>query len=84
LNECSVRSSDFRKTALFQKLRSLGAIFDPLELAAAGEIIFCRATVPRKDDNVVAKALQEQTGVSYTPIRMKRYSSFVAVRPSNR
>jgi len=81
LNERSARAAEFRQTRLFKTLHSAKAIFDPLELEAAGEIVFCRATIPRKRDNEIANALREQTGVEYTPIRMKRYSSSVAVRP---
>jgi hypothetical protein len=81
LNECSIRSAEFRQTQLFRTWHAANAIFDPVNLAEAGEIVFCRATIPRKCDNEIAQALHEQTGVLYTPIRMKRYSSAIAVRP---
>jgi len=81
LNERSPRAAEFRETKLFQKFHALNVVFDPLELASAGEVIFCRATIPRKNDDVVAKALHEQTGVLYSAIRMNRYTQTVAVNP---
>ena len=75
LNEFASRASEFRATALFQRLKSEDAIIDPVAMEAAGRIITCRIDMPRNDENATARALREQTGVLYKPIRLNRFSA---------
>ena len=81
LNEFSHRADEFRRTTFYRRFRDLDHVIDPLSLAAEGEIIACRAGIPRKNDEEVCRALREQTGVLYTTIRLKRHSYSAAVRP---
>lgn len=73
LNEFSNRSDDFARTDLCHKLSS--GLVDPRELCAKGLIIALRSGVSRKDEAVVLKALYDQTGVRYTPLRPTQHSA---------
>lgn len=84
LNEFSSRANEFRSTPFCQKFAELDGVIDPKALVAAGKIIACRTDAPRKNDNDIAKALQEQTGVLYTPIRLTRHACSAAVQPQGR
>jgi len=79
LNEFSLRLEEFRNTELYRKAVELGCVCDPVALANRGEIIACRAAIPRKDDNAIAQALKEQTGILYSPIRLTRHSYSIAM-----
>jgi hypothetical protein len=57
LNELSLRSIEIRASAFCRMAAELGGLFDPVALAAEGNIITCRAMVPRKDYNQIARAL---------------------------
>jgi len=81
LNEFSIRLNEFRASAFCQRVYELGGLLDPIDLAAQRKVIVCRATITRKDDNAIALALQEQTGVLYMPIRLTRYCWSAAVIP---
>lgn len=81
LNEFSVRATEFRASSLCQTFLELDGVIDPVRLAAEGKIISCRFDVPRKNDDDIAKALQEQTGVLYSPIRLTRHAASVATGP---
>lgn len=80
LNEFAIRANEFRATQFYQRFLALDGVIDPLALASSGKVIACRATIPRKNDEDVSNALQEQTGVLYSPIRMKRHACSVAVQ----
>jgi hypothetical protein len=82
LNVESARTNEFRRTELFKVFQDRNAVFDPLVLETSGELILLRSTIPRKSDDDTAAALKEQTGISYTPIRMKRYAHSALVRLS--
>lgn len=82
LNEFSHRHAEFRNALLFQKFVELDGVIDPVAMAADGQIIACRGEFARKNDDETAKALQEQTGVLYTPIRLTRHACSVATNPS--
>jgi hypothetical protein len=84
LNEFSSRQNEFKQSALFQRIIKEGNVFDPVALANEGKIIACRANIPRKNDDEIAKALEAQTGVLYKPIRLTRYSCTTASRPRKR
>jgi hypothetical protein len=79
LNEFSVRAGEFRQSRIFHKFDALGGLFDPQKIVSDGIAIACRATIPRKNDHETARALQDQTGVKYTPIRLNRYTSSAMV-----
>ena len=79
LNEFSLRSKEFRESALCRTAVELRCVCDPVALADRGEIIACRFKLPRKDDNETARALKEQTGVLYSPIRLTRHSYSAAM-----
>lgn len=79
LNEFSPRAGEFRQSHLCRKFDSIGGVFDPQQIVRDGLAIACRATIPRKDDHETARALQEQTGLKYTPIRMNRYTGSAMV-----
>jgi hypothetical protein len=81
LNEFSHRGVEFRQSALCKRFAEMDGVIDPVAMAADGMIIACRVTVPRKNDDEVAKALQEQTGVLYSPIRLTRHAVSAATRP---
>lgn len=84
LNEFSHRADEFRDTLLYRKFAGQDGVIDPVALAADGQIVACRVTMPRKNDDEVAKALQEQTGVLYSPIRLTRHAVSAAVMTPNR
>ena len=84
LNDFSHRAEDFRHSRLCQKFVEMDGVIDPVAMADNGGIIACRATVSRKNDDEVAKALQEQTGVLYSPIRLTRHAVSAATRPQNK
>jgi hypothetical protein len=83
LNEFSHRSGEFSRSQLCESLRKLNsdAIVDPKSMAAEGRIIACRSDLPRKSDDETCRALRDQTGVLYKPIRLKRYTFSAAVQP---
>lgn len=83
LNEFSQRADEFRRSDLCKQFVEMDGVIDPVAMAADGTIISCRATVPRKNDDEIAKALQEQTGVLYSPIRLTRHAVSAATRPNN-
>ena len=80
LNEFAIRANEFCSTQFYQRFLALDGVIDPLALASSGKVIACRATIPRKSDKDVSNALQEQTGVLYSPIRMKRHACSVTVQ----
>lgn len=84
LNEFGERVDDFRRSLLCRKFVEIGGIVDPVQMAADGKIIACRADVPRKNEDEVAKALQVQTGILYSPIRLKRHAVSAATRPTDK
>jgi hypothetical protein len=81
LNESSRRAGEFRTTGFYKKFLFLDAIFDPVALESAGEVIFCRAEIARKNEAEIVSALQAQTGVLYTPHRLNRYTFTIADSP---
>ena len=83
LNEFAHRADDFRSTKLFREFQSRDGIYDPRVLEAAETVIACRFDFPRNDENATARALQEQTGILYSPIRLNRYAASAAVQPNH-
>ncbi len=83
LNEFSCRAHEFRRSGLCRKFVEMDGVIDPVAMAADGMIIPCRAKVSRKNDDEIATALQEQTGVLYTPVRLSRHACSAATRPRN-
>ena len=78
LNEFSAHGDEFRRSELYRKLIESGGVVDPVVLEAEGAIISCRAAIARKNDDEIVKALQEQTGVLYSPIRFTRHAVSIA------
>src|SRR5581483_10228453 len=72
VNEHAPRADEFRKSDL---ARAFGEIYDPAALEKEGAAIILRFDGPRNDDNVKRSALQKQTGIDYTPIRLNRYGA---------
>jgi hypothetical protein len=75
VNQHAPRADEFRKSDL---ARAFGEIYDPAVLEADGNAILCRFDGPRNDENVTRRALQEQTGIDYAPIRLNRYAAHAA------
>lgn len=84
LNEFSDRAKEFQETPFCRKFAEMDGVIDPVSMASKGSIIACRAMIPRKNDDEIAKALQEQTGVLYSPIRLTRHACSAAVVPPER
>lgn len=80
LNEFSHRADEFRSTQLCRKFIELDGVVDPAAMIANGQIIACRTAIPRKNDDETAKALQKQTGVLYSPIRLVRHAYSAATQ----
>ena len=81
LNEFSPRYELLKQSRLCSCLKDLGAINDPPELSQSGVAILLRSGISRSHENDVIEALRQQEGVFYTPIRLRRYSVYSAVRP---
>lgn len=79
LNEFAESADAFRATRLYRNLLALDGVIDPVALASAGQIIACRAMMRRRDDGEIVKALQEQTGTLYLPIRLTMHACSAAV-----
>jgi hypothetical protein len=82
LNEFSGQLEAFRTTRLYQKFATRGGVFDPIQLARDGAILVCRSDVSRRQDDVILRALLEQTGTLYDVIRPKQCSASVKVDPN--
>jgi hypothetical protein len=82
LNEFSPRVNEFRSTELYQAFLAQNCIYDPIALVSSGKVISCRTMIQRKYDDEIAKALQEQTGVLYSPLRFTQHSVSAAVEPA--
>ena len=80
LNDFAVRSGTLRTSQLFREFSSRDLVVDPVAWEAAGRSISLRSSVSRKHDPEICKALQEQTGTLYTPIRLTRYTASSMVR----
>lgn len=81
LNEFAPRAAEFRQTYLCRKFAELDGVIDPVAMAADGRIIVCRATISRKVESDTIAALQEQTGVLYSTIRLTRHACSAAIAP---
>lgn len=79
LNEFSERRIEFQSTRFFKTFSDLGGVFDPVALVEAGQLIACRAAISRKEDAEIERALQIETGVLYTSIRLTRHSCSAAI-----
>lgn len=77
LNTHAPLGDEFRKSDL---ARAFGEIYDPAVLEADGKAIICRFDGPRNDENVTRRALQIQTGIDYTPVRLSRYAASAAMQ----
>lgn len=76
VNTHAPRADEFRKSDL---ARAFGVIHDPAVLEADGTAVVCRFDGARNDENVTRRALKEQTGIDYVPIRLNRYAASAAV-----
>jgi hypothetical protein len=81
LNEFSHRAAEFRQSPLCREFVELDGVIDPVAMAVDRRIIACRSTVSRKSESEVLAALQEQTGVLYTTIRLNRHTVSAATHP---
>ena len=81
LNEFSHREAEFRETRLCRTFLEMDGVIDPVAMASEGRIISCRADVSRRNDEDIIKALQQPTGVEYSPIRLTRHAYSMAVMP---
>jgi hypothetical protein len=52
-------------------------------MEANGTIITCRAAVSRKNESDVIAALQAQTGILYSTIRLDRHTVSAATHPQD-
>lgn len=77
LNEFSNRIDDFTRTDFYRRLSS--GVVDPRNLCAKDSIIALRSDVSRKHEDIVLKALHNQTGVRYTPLRPIQHSASAKV-----
>jgi hypothetical protein len=83
LNEFSHRAAEFRQSPLCRKFAEQDGVVDPVAMEANGRIIRCRADVSRKNEADVIQALQAQTGILYSPIRLNRHTVSVATHPQD-
>jgi hypothetical protein len=81
LNEFSHRADEFRQSPLCKKFVELDGVTDPVALEANGQIITCRGAVSRKNEADVITALQAQTGILYSTIRLNRHTVSAATYP---
>lgn len=74
VNEFAHRVDEFRGTDLYRKFAEKRSVLDPLVLQQEGKIIACRSQIARNSDHEVCEALQQETGILYSTMRLKRYS----------
>jgi hypothetical protein len=80
LNEFATYARKFRSSRLYSEFHSRDCAVDPEVWETDGKAIRFQSEVSRKNDNEICQALQQQTGISYKPIRFTRHSAMSAVR----
>lgn len=74
LNEFSARYEMLKSSHLAKSVGS--AAIDPKALVRDGIAVALKCSTPRKDDDAVARELEEHTGIDYVPIRIRRHSTY--------